>query len=72
MGQQSAQAHKTPLIFWQVAATAAIIADAYSLNVFNDWFLPSKDELDLLFQQKSVVGGFASAHYWSSSEDSCI
>jgi hypothetical protein len=47
---------------------AAEIADSYSLNGFNDWFLPSKDELNELYLQKGVVGGFANDFYWSSSE----
>ena len=34
---------------------------------FTDWFLPSKEELNRLFKQKNVVGGFASNDYWSSS-----
>jgi hypothetical protein len=33
-----------------------------------DWYLPSKAELNLLYQQKNVVGGFASNAYWSSTE----
>jgi len=47
---------------------AARAADEYILNGFPDWFLPSQDELDLLYKQKAVVGGFASSYYWSSSE----
>ena len=35
---------------------------------FNDWFLPSKDELNLMHWQRRVIGGFASDNYWSSSE----
>jgi Protein of unknown function (DUF1566) len=35
---------------------------------YGDWYLPSKAELNLLFQQKSVVGGFADDYYWSSTE----
>ncbi|WP_018526704.1 caspase family protein [Alkalispirochaeta alkalica] len=35
---------------------------------FNDWFLPSKDELNLMYQKREVIGGFASVDYWSSSE----
>ena len=51
------------------ADTAAKIADAYAVNGYTDWYLPSKDELNLLYQQKTVVGGFAYNNYWSSSED---
>ena len=50
------------------AGIAADIADAFTLNGFADWFLPSKHELNLLFHQKAVVGGFARDWYWSSSE----
>jgi hypothetical protein len=32
------------------------------------WFLPSKDELNQLFLQRAVVGGFDIASYWSSSQ----
>ena len=34
----------------------------------NCWHLPSKNELSWLYEQKSVVGGFASNLYWSSTE----
>jgi hypothetical protein len=38
--------------------------------VYNDWYLPSKYELNLLYRQKTLVGGFnlASGIYWSSTE----
>ena len=32
------------------------------------WRLPTKEELDLLYQQKDVVGGFGNYVYWSSTE----
>jgi hypothetical protein len=40
--------------------------------VYSDWYLPSKHELNLLYQQKTVVGGFnvTSGIYWSSTESS--
>ena len=35
---------------------------------YTDWYLPAKDELATLFDQVSVVGGFNSSTYWSSSQ----
>jgi hypothetical protein len=53
------------------ANSAAALADAYSVTVggvvFDDWFLPSKDELEQIFIQRLTVGG-VSSFYWSSSE----
>jgi hypothetical protein len=50
-------------------AYAAGLARAYTGGGKTDWFLPSKDELNQLYLQKTVVGGFAAAYYWSSSQD---
>ncbi|HMV13228.1 MAG TPA: DUF1566 domain-containing protein [Nitrosomonas sp.] len=35
---------------------------------YRDWYLPSKFELNLLYQQKTVVGNFMPNEYWSSTE----
>ncbi|MEI6628059.1 MAG: DUF1566 domain-containing protein, partial [Alphaproteobacteria bacterium] len=56
------------VIICSEANTAAKMAYAYTLNGYSDWFLPSKDELNLLYLQKDVVGGFSDYCYWSSSE----
>jgi hypothetical protein len=47
---------------------AALVCANYRGGGYSDWFLPSKDELYLLYKQKSVVGGFIRGGYWSSSE----
>ncbi len=41
-----------------------------ALRGFTDWFLPSRDELMLLYINRSIIGGFSSEEYWSSSEGS--
>lgn len=38
------------------------------LNGYSDWFLPSKDELNLMFLHKDLIGGFSDDFYWSSTE----
>ena len=57
---------------------AAGLANDYNGGGFTDWFLPSKDELNEIFQNKSIInttatsnGGtnfFTSPYYWSSTE----
>jgi hypothetical protein len=47
---------------------AAKVCDDYDDGTYDDWFLPSKDELDELYDNKDTIGGFASDVYWSSSE----
>jgi len=47
---------------------AAKLCDTISINGYNDWFLPAKYQLNLLYQQKNRVEGFAAYCYWSSTE----
>lgn len=52
---------------------AAWLCAELNLNGFNDWFLPSKDELNLIYQNlfvNKMGGGFTANDYWSSSEGS--
>lgn len=48
---------------------AAQLCANYQGGGYGDWYLPSKYELNLLYLQKTAVGGFAIAYYWSSSEN---
>ena len=47
----------------------------YSANGLSDWFLPSQNELNAMYNYSLVTGfptatyGFASDYYWSSSQD---
>jgi hypothetical protein len=58
----------------QSGSFAAKVCADYSKTVngitYGDWYLPSKYELNLLYLQKDVVGGYAYYYYWSSSENS--
>jgi len=56
---------------------AADICANLSLNGYSDWFLPSRDELIAMYQNKATInataianggGGFAADYYWSSTE----
>ncbi|MCL2155589.1 MAG: InlB B-repeat-containing protein, partial [Leptospirales bacterium] len=49
-------------------APAALACRNYTGGGKTDWFLPSLDELNELYVQKDIVGGFTYDFYWSSSE----
>ena len=48
---------------------AAGLARAYTGGGYTDWYLPSKDELNILYINKVAIGGFSEyVYYWSSTE----
>ena len=52
-------------------ATAGIparICGDLVLNGYSDWYLPSKNELNKLYLNRTAIGGFANNLYWSSTE----
>ncbi|MCL2804469.1 MAG: DUF1566 domain-containing protein [Treponema sp.] len=47
---------------------AALACDNYSIADFNDWFLPSRDELNQLYLRRTDFGLLPFSYYWSSSQ----
>ncbi|MCX6279441.1 MAG: DUF1566 domain-containing protein [Bacteroidetes bacterium] len=54
----------------QGAYYAAWYCRSYNGGGYNDWYLPSKDELNKLYQNQELIGGFVAYNYMSSSEAS--
>jgi len=51
---------------------AAHVCAEYTRNGFSDWFLPSSDELYLMYNnlyRNGGLGNFSRSYYWSSSEN---
>jgi hypothetical protein len=61
----------TEAIVWNpigVTSAAAYLCGTFGYGGYDDWFLPSKDELNKLYVNRAAIGGFSSMQYWSSSE----
>ena len=52
---------------WESAKTKC---DNLVLNGFSDWRLPTKEELNILYQNKDAIGMDSFAVYWSSTVNS--
>lgn len=60
----------TSLVAPNVSAGGIYICDNLNLNGYSDWFLPSRDELLKIYQNRAIVGGFNTSgneRYWTSS-----
>jgi hypothetical protein len=46
---------------------AVQVCDVYELNGFDDWFLPTRDELNYMYGNLHMrgLGDFQNAEYWS-------
>ena len=48
---------------------AAYSTSTFVYNAYTDWYLPSLDELQQVYNNRALIGGFtASAWYWASTE----
>jgi hypothetical protein len=50
---------------------AAQVCADLNFNGFNDWFLPSQGELNLIYHslKQKGIGDFSDDYYWSSSSE---
>jgi hypothetical protein len=71
-GYENTAAIVTALAGLGETGKAAQLCEKLVVGDYDDWFLPSKDELDLMYENlhQQGLGGFAVDYYWSSSEDS--
>ena len=71
-GEQNTTDITAPVGGCSTAGIAARIANEITLGGQDDWFLPSKDELNQMYTNlhsaSTPLGGFSPDYYWSSSE----
>jgi TonB-dependent SusC/RagA subfamily outer membrane receptor len=53
------------------SSSAAGLCHNLELNGYSDWFLPSVNELQLIYRNlhEKGIGGFSETYYWSSTQD---
>jgi len=51
-----------------IGSYAAKSCGDYRGGEYTDWYLPSRDELIILYFNRSKIGQFANENYWSSTE----
>ena len=55
-----------PISYVQQSASAK--ANQHQFNGFNDWYLPSKEELELMYYHLNDENTFSNGEYWTSSQ----
>ena len=50
---------------WSQAKSAC---NGLSYGGYDDWYLPNREELNAMYEQKSSIGGFSDTDYWCSTE----
>lgn len=54
---------------WNTAVVLVNTDNTALVGGYNDWILPSKDQLNKLWFSRTTVGGFYGNYYWSSTEN---
>lgn len=49
---------------------AAQFCKGLSINGYTDWYLPAKDELNLIYTNRGSLDAFVQDYYWSSTQNS--
>jgi hypothetical protein len=56
------------ILAMDTGAPAALACKNLNQGDKNDWFLPSREELNWLYRNRTSVGNLGTGHYWSSSQ----
>jgi hypothetical protein len=70
IGKQNTRSIMDAAVQAAINAPAARLCDRLQYGGYDDWYLPSKNELGLMYMNLKVdgIGGFSGEWYWSSSE----
>lgn len=52
----------------QTLESAAKACDNYEFGGYSDWYLPSRDELEVISQNANIIGNFQNKLYWTSTQ----
>ena len=67
-GKRNTQLIVEMLVKRNESQRAAQLCANLEVRGFKDWFLPSIEELNLMYVNRDRIGGFQNTRYWSSSE----
>jgi hypothetical protein len=57
------------IVYWYPNASPATSCSSFIIPGWkNSWFLPAKDQLEKMYLEKDLIGGFSNKTYWSSTE----